>query len=227
MTAVARAGARAERTRTLILRTAEAVFAEKGYAAARLEDVAERVGIRRASIVYYFRDKRALYDAVLAGLFGELLARSEEKSIGTAPPAERVESAVTTWVDYVAERPAFGRILLREIADASPAEKSAVVQHAMPVIDAMAMVVREGQQKGLFAPIDPIHLASTIAGATVFFFCATPLLGSEWPFNPTSPAEIATYRAEVLRITRRLLGSKGPRSLRSGKSADRSRSGVV
>ncbi|MGH7287017.1 MAG: TetR family transcriptional regulator, partial [Myxococcota bacterium] len=56
------APSKALRTRAAILAAAEAVFAERGFAAARLEDVAARVGIRRASIVYHFRDKRELYD---------------------------------------------------------------------------------------------------------------------------------------------------------------------
>ena len=49
---------RAERTRASILDAAETCFAERGFSATRLEDVAEAVGIRRASIVYHFRDKR-------------------------------------------------------------------------------------------------------------------------------------------------------------------------
>ena len=61
---------RAERTRTAILVAAEGLFAQKGFDATRLEDVAAAVGIRRASIVYYFRDKRELYDAVLEDVFG-------------------------------------------------------------------------------------------------------------------------------------------------------------
>ncbi|TFG91552.1 MAG: TetR/AcrR family transcriptional regulator, partial [Myxococcales bacterium] len=61
-------GSRAEQTRTALLDASEALFAERGFDATRLEDVALRVGIRRASIVYYYRDKRELYDAVLAQL---------------------------------------------------------------------------------------------------------------------------------------------------------------
>ena len=75
MSPARRIGTPAQSTRDQILDAAEAVFAEKGFAAARLEDVAERVGIRRASIVYYFRDKQQLYDAVLTTVFGGSAAR--------------------------------------------------------------------------------------------------------------------------------------------------------
>ena len=72
-----RSNARSERTRAAILDAAETLFAERGFAETRLEDVAAAVGIRRASIVYYFADKPALYDAVLADVFDGLLARIE------------------------------------------------------------------------------------------------------------------------------------------------------
>ena len=61
------------RTRRAILEAAESCFAAQGFEATRLEDVAAEVGIRRASIVYYFRDKSELYEAVLDELFGELV----------------------------------------------------------------------------------------------------------------------------------------------------------
>ena len=52
---------RAERTRASILEVAEVIFAEKGFDGTRLEDVAQAVKIRRASIVYYFKDKSATF----------------------------------------------------------------------------------------------------------------------------------------------------------------------
>src|SRR5262249_17953307 len=64
-----RGKSRGEDTRRAVLRAAEQVFARLGYAGARMEDVAERVGIRRASLVYYYRDKDALYQALLDDLF--------------------------------------------------------------------------------------------------------------------------------------------------------------
>jgi TetR/AcrR family transcriptional regulator len=73
----------------LALRSAEEVFGTLGYAGARMEDVAERVGIRRASLMYYFRDKQALYEALLDDLFGGLLEGYEAALAGPEPITER------------------------------------------------------------------------------------------------------------------------------------------
>lgn len=54
-----------------ILDAAEDLFAEKGYSATSLGDVADRVGIRSPSLYNHFRNKEALYQAVLERLLEE------------------------------------------------------------------------------------------------------------------------------------------------------------
>ena len=57
-------------TQAQIMAAAERHFAERGFEATRLEDIATEVGIRRAAIFYYFADKQELYAAVLDDIFG-------------------------------------------------------------------------------------------------------------------------------------------------------------
>jgi len=210
---------RAERTRAAVLEAAEAIFAEKGFSATRLEDIADRVGIRRASIVYYFKDKKELYHAVLASVFGGLFARIEVALTLPDPLPDRIEAGVGAWVDYVGARPSIARLLLREVADAAPGHQPAVLAHTRPFFELVRKQVfeRDGAASARLTPIDPVHLASTIAGATVFFVAAMPALVPELAFNPVSPEHLAAHREEVLRIVRRLLGTRGPRKPRPEK----------
>ncbi len=222
MSQVAPQRSRAERTRAAVLEAAEAIFAEKGFTATRLEDVADRVGIRRASIVYYFKDKKELYHAVLAGVFGGLLAKIEAALARPDPLPVRIEAGVGAWVDYVGARPSIARLLLREVADAAPGHQPALLEHTRPFFDLVRKQVfeRDGDrgEAARLAPIDPVHLASTIAGATVFFVAAMPALVPQLALDPLSPEHLAAHREEVLRIVRRLLGTSGPRQPRAAKS---------
>jgi TetR/AcrR family transcriptional regulator len=206
---------KAERTRAAILEAAESLFAERGFAAARLEDVAEAVGIKRASIVYHFRDKRELYEAVLSGLFGDFQQRLEAAFATRGALIERIEAAVGAWVDQIAARPALARILLREVADATPAQPPPVLAHARPFAELVERFRHEVRHDPLVQshPIDPVHLASAIVGTTVFFVAAMPTLVPDG-FDPLSAPHLASHREEVLRLTRRLLGAPGPRPLR-------------
>lgn len=202
-------GRRAEHTRAEILEAAEAVFAEKGFAAARLEDVAQRVGIKRASIVYYFRDKRELYETVLDNLFGELAHRFRAAISTPAPIPERMEALINAWISYAAERRAVAPIMLREAAQALPGHRAVLVPHIPGAVQATVAAVREGQDQQMFRPIDPIHFIFAIVGATVFFLSATPTLVPDWPYDPYSAEQVGALRTEVLGITRRLLGLDG------------------
>tara|TARA_R110000823_G_scaffold119998_5_gene244298 strand:- start:25623 stop:26249 length:627 start_codon:yes stop_codon:yes gene_type:complete len=65
-----------------ILDAAEDLFAEKGYSATSLGDVADRVGIRSPSLYNHFKNKEALYQAVLERLLTEFSAPLAELENG-------------------------------------------------------------------------------------------------------------------------------------------------
>ena len=198
-----RHGPRAERTRGAVLAAAEALFAERGFASARLEDVARAVGVRRASLLYYFHDKEELYDAVLAELMQALHARVAVAVRADGTLAERVLRGVAAWIDFVEQRPGFARIVLREAADASPERAPRIARHAAPFYALAAEVIAATRPSTGF---DPFELASHVAGSTLFFVAAMPVLAPALRFDPLAPQRWAAHRAEVMRTARRLLG---------------------
>ena len=84
-------GRRAER-RTALLAAARDVFAERGYAAATVDDVVARAGVARGTFYLYFKDKRdvfrALVDEMMRFLGEGLLAHAptEERRAISRPP---------------------------------------------------------------------------------------------------------------------------------------------
>jgi TetR/AcrR family transcriptional regulator len=216
-------GSRSEQTRTALLDAGEALFAERGFDATRLEDVALRVGIRRASIVYYYRDKRELYDAVLARVLGQLRERLDAALGSDAPLATRIEAAVSAWILFVGARPALARMLLREAADATTERRAALQVHTQPFVALIERQVfeRPDFRRAHLARIDPVHVASTVVGSTVFLVAAMPSLVPERERRPLDRKRLAAHEEEMLRVVRRLLGTRAPRSGRRGPSAKR------
>ena len=204
--------ARAQRTRQRILEAAEAHFSAKGLDGTRLEDIAEAIGIRRAALFYYFRNKRELYAAVLSSVFGDLLDSIRAQLTARGPLPRRIENAVSVWVEYVGKRPSLAKFVLREGAKAS-ADRKEIAEHIAAFLPLLQRVFEEGEREGHFhvKPIDPIHFASTIAWATVFFVGAVPNFVPNLPFDPISPEHLELHRREVITITRRLLGINAPR----------------
>lgn len=213
VTAVGNLGVRAERTRRAILQAAEKLFAERGFASTRLEDVAEGVGIKRASLVYYFRNKSELYQSVLESVFAELLRRHEQALGAPGPIAERVERSVSVWVDYVVERPAVMSLMLREVADGKRSSAPmALGLHMAPVFAELIKTIEQAQQDGEMRPVDPMHFLMTVAGATIFVLLGTAHFAPDAP--PAIPHQVEPHRRELQRLTRSMLGIQGPRLVR-------------
>ena len=199
---------KAGRTRTLILEAAERRFSQLGFADTRLEDIAEDVGVKRAALFYHFRDKRALYDAVVEDVFGGLLARIEAILDGPGSVAGRFEGAVDAWVDALAARPSMARILLREAAGVRPEVDPSTAARAEPFLQRTRRLLAEGQRTGELSPIrpDPFHVISAVVGFTVFYLAALRSLLPAVDFDPLDAKELDAHKRDVRRVAQRLLG---------------------
>ncbi len=190
-------------TRAEIVAAAERHFAERGFEAARLEDIASDVGIRRAAIFYHFGDKQELYAAVLEEIFdGAMVALPTDGSA-----VERLEASLVGWIDYVAQRPTVARLILREAASAQPGVVSPFVRAGSAPVAWFRAVIDEGVASGELKPqIDPHRFISLMGANTVFHFAAMPWLTLDFPFDPWSPAELEKHKQEILFIARGMLG---------------------
>jgi AcrR family transcriptional regulator len=86
-----------ERTRREIQQQAMALFAEKGYHATSLQDIASAAGCSKASVLYHFNGKPAVLAAVVEPSAATVAALVEEAA--HLPPAEAQERAITGFVD--------------------------------------------------------------------------------------------------------------------------------
>jgi len=201
-----------EQTRAEILAAAERHFAERGFEAALLEDIAADVGIRRAAIFYYFGDKQELYAAVLNEVLGDAIGVLPTQ--GTA--VERLEASLIGWIDYVAQRPTVARLILREAANAQPGVASTLMRAGTAHVGMLRAVVEEGVASGELKPEADVHRFISLMGATtVFHFAAMPWLTPDVPFDPGNPAQLEKHKDEILRVARGLLGIKSRRTRRS------------
>jgi TetR/AcrR family transcriptional regulator len=200
---------KAERTQAAILAAAENHFSRLGYAATRLEDIADELGLTRAALFYYFKDKRTLYDAMLADTFStfanELKHLLEPRS-GTI--SERLELAAGAWVDAVVSRPNLARLILRFVADGieQPWQRIFIENDQIP--QKFFELFEEGRRTGELKPLhdDPFHFASAIIGTPVFYAAALATVVPSKQFEPLDPAQAAVHRRQTLHLLRNLLG---------------------
>jgi TetR/AcrR family transcriptional regulator len=205
--------ARAERTRAAILAAAEELFASRGFASTRLEDVADAVKMTRAALFYYFRDKQSLFDAVLQDSFGSLakelerVLASEDISI-----ARRIEKGLAAWVDTIVARPTLARLILRLVADGTESLKHGILSDNNQLAPRFWALFEQGRRNGELKPLhdDAFHTASAVIGTTVFYVAALSSLLPMGGFQPLDPEQAAAHKDEALHAMRHLLGIAEP-----------------
>src|SRR5512133_2284646 len=102
-------------SRDSLLEAATEVFRTEGYAGARVDEIARRAGANKAMIYYHFRSKHGLYKAVLAQIFGKLLAELDRLEEQEPDPRLRLRGLYEGFAEHFAEKPALPQIMLREV----------------------------------------------------------------------------------------------------------------
>jgi len=90
--------AKAAERRNAILKAALDEFSERGFAAARLDDVARRAGVAKGTIYLYFKDKEALFQELVRFQIGPVVGALEAVLASDLPLAVIVEHALDIFV---------------------------------------------------------------------------------------------------------------------------------
>ncbi|GAA1389426.1 TetR/AcrR family transcriptional regulator [Pseudonocardia kongjuensis] len=136
-------GARLSRgaRRAQLLLAARDVFAEQGYHAAAMDDIAERAGVSKPVLYQHFPGKLELYQALLTTYAEELVERVSGAIERTGDNKERVQAAVAAYFDFVAGEGKAYRLVFESDLRGDP-EAASVVESALDrCIDAVAGAV--------------------------------------------------------------------------------------
>ena len=104
--------------RAQLVEIGRTVFAERGYEATSVEEIAERAGISKPIVYEHFGGKEGLYAVVVDREVAHIVERIVA-AISTGTARERMERAALAFLTYVAERPGGFAVLLRD----APASK--------------------------------------------------------------------------------------------------------
>ena len=148
-----------------ILDAAQEVFATYGYQGATIDEVADRAGISKPNLHYYFKRKRDLYLAVLRRTLEIWLVPLRELD-RNGDPAEEIGNYIAQKVQLSRRFPAASRVFANEIVQGAPFLKGYLQTNLRQVVERKAAVIQHWIDEGKLAPIDPYHLIFLIWAAT-------------------------------------------------------------
>ena len=145
-----------------ILEAAERVFAERGFEAAKVQEISQLAGLSMGTIYAIFPSKQDLHRAILEVRGQELLDLARAVAARRLPPREALRALIEVYVDYFVAHPAFLRMHLRSgtswAMSPSPGTDEQV-EKWREIHELQAEVFRRGIAEGVFVKEDPGYLA--------------------------------------------------------------------
>jgi AcrR family transcriptional regulator len=147
-----------------ILKAAAEVFYEKGYEAATLQDISDRVGILKGSIYYYIKTKGDLLDSLLTEVHNEGLAMIRERAATEGTVLDKLASMIQGHIDYICRNQAKTTVYLHELKALSREHRESLFR-GDEFRNEFMQVIEEGQKQGLILPhLDPKLTAQAMLG---------------------------------------------------------------
>lgn len=153
------------RNRARILKAAEEVFAERGYRGATTAAIAERAGLPKANVHYYFGTKATLYRAVIDDIL-ELWLAALDRITEDRDPAEALSDYIRAKVMYSRDRPHASRVFANEVILGAPNIEGFLTGELRELVRQKAKVFEVWAREGRMDPIDSTHLFSIVWAAT-------------------------------------------------------------
>jgi AcrR family transcriptional regulator len=189
--------------RQKILDASSAVFAEEGFAGARVDAIARRAGVNKAMLYYHVGDKRALYSEVLNRNFGRIEKALEEGLPNVGSASDRLRAVITIVEGAITANPDHPRIVLREFASGAANLPTEILKRMLGLLSVVRDILADGAGNGELRRADPVMTHLTLIGAILMLSVVSPLrervadLGSSIDF-PGSDTDVAKFLGDLL-----------------------------
>ncbi len=151
-----------------IIDAAASVFASKGYHGASTQDIADRLGIRQASLYYYFESKESALELVCARGVDGYVERSRAIAAQPGSSVDKLRALVLQHLSPMLDRPDYVRVFVTQRRFLPPERRRRIEVMARQYEAMVESVVADGIRAGEFrADIAPAHVMLTLIGACI------------------------------------------------------------
>jgi len=165
----------AEASKKLIVSHAKSLFSQKGYADSSMNELAQRCGLNKAMVFYYFKNKKGLYEAVMREILVEIQQTILDENKKHTKPEEELEGFIRTYARYACEHPYLPSLLLRELSDSGAVFPEMLFTSMRQLFALFTDILKRGEAKGCFYDAVPMILYFMIIGTLNLLVTTKPL----------------------------------------------------
>lgn len=178
-----------EENRAKLIAAARKAFAEKGFAAASMDDITASVGLTRGALYHNFGDKKGLLAAVVAQIDGDMAQRAREMAVSAGDEWERLLAEGIAYINMALDEEVRRIVLLDGPAFlGDPAQwpsQNNCLESTRQCISAML-------ERGIIQPVDVDAAASLLNGAA--------LNAAQWVAASSNPQQALPRVIEVFTL---------------------------
>ena len=159
-----------------IFEAARKVFQKKGFAAARMQEIADEAEINKAMLHYFFRSKEQLFKAVFMNAFGQLVPQMNAIFNSEDTVFVKIEKFTANYIDFVNKNRFLPAFIIQEMNNNPEFVTEILASDNKPKPDYFSKQIEEEIEKGILKPIHPKQLLLDIFSMTVFPFVGQVLV---------------------------------------------------
>ena len=162
-------------TKESILKSAEKLFARKGFESTTVREIARDSGVNVAMIYYYFKTKDGLYQEIIEGSFDKLFCLLKDGVDHRKGPEEKVYDIIKVYINFFYHHKDIHRIFLRETVTQSRHVEVIVKKYISKNFNLIHSVIKEGVKEGIFRVQDTVLSTFSLIGMILYYFTYEPV----------------------------------------------------
>lgn len=163
-------------TEQKIFDAAHEVFTQKGMDGAKMQEIADRAGINKALLHYYFRSKEKLYETVARAVIGKAVPIVQQLLEGEEPLEEKIRRFIDFYIGLISRNTFIPLFIISEINKHPDRFIEVVLPKELPKPEVFFQQVEREVAAGRIRRIKPQHLIVNIISMCVFPFLGKPML---------------------------------------------------
>ena len=159
-------------TEEKIFNAARTVFQKKGFAGARMQEIADEAGINKAMLHYCFKNKQLLFEAIFNNAFSQLAPQiiaifNSEDSV-----FDKIKKFTHSYISFVSQNPFLPAFVIQEMNNNPEFVLQFLNNEKRPNPHLLLQQIEKEIEEGILKPVPPKQLMLDIFSMTIFPFAA-------------------------------------------------------
>ena len=163
-------------TEEKIFNAARIIFQKKGFAGARMQEIADEAGINKAMLHYCFKNKELLFQAVFMNAFSQLAPQINEIFKSKDSVFDKIRKFTYSYISFVMLNPYLPQFVIQEMNNNPEFVMSFLKNENRPNPTLLITQIEKEIADGIIKPINPKHLLMNMISMTVFPFAAQMMI---------------------------------------------------